>query len=181
LRSRGVISIRGNHDNAVASGVVSGFNARAAMAALWTRSHLDDDSLDYLRSLPLFLTVEAEGVRIHMTHGSPDDPLWEYVDPLTHSLVFARYLEGVKADVLALGHTHVPFVWQEERRLVFNPGSVGQPRNGDRRASFARLVVDKGSAYVERKTVEYDFAKAARRIRDAGLPSQLAARLLQGA
>ncbi len=180
LRKNNVPSITGNHDQAAISGVTSGFNARAGMAAMWTIKQLNEESLRYLRELPLERRVEADGVRIYMTHGSPDDPLWEYVDPSTHSMVFDHYLGRLEADAIALGHTHIPFVWQNGRRLVFNPGSVGQPRNGDRRASFATLSIEGGVASVEETRLEYDFERAAAKIREAGLPEQHASRLFYG-
>jgi putative phosphoesterase len=180
LKERGVVTIAGNHDYAVATGDTAQFNARAAMAVLWTRNRLDKATLAFLRDLPLQRRVELEGVSVGMVHGSPDDPLWEYVHPATHEFVFTRYLDKAGADVLALGHTHVPFVWKGGGRLVFNPGSVGQPRNGDRRASFARLLTGGGKPEVQEVKVEYDCERAAAKIRDAGLPDQLASRLLLG-
>ncbi|HUI86903.1 MAG TPA: metallophosphoesterase family protein [Nitrososphaerales archaeon] len=181
LKENEILCIAGNHDRAVSTGDTSGFNARAAMAAIWTRRQLQPSSLAFLEGLPLERKLGFDGVRVHMAHGSPDDQLWEYVDPATHSLVFARYLDRVGADALALAHTHIPYVWKNGGRLVFNPGSVGQPRDGDRRASFATLVSGDGDVRVDNVRVEYDCEKAAAKIRESGLPDQLASRLLVGA
>ena len=116
-----------------------------------------------------------------MAHGSPDDPMWEYVLPSTHSDLFDYYLKKVGADVMALGHTHQAFEWRGEGGgLVFNPGAVGQPRNGDTRASFAILSVESGKVEVEIRQVEYDIERAAKKIVESGLPPSLASQLLSG-
>ncbi|HYA56752.1 MAG TPA: metallophosphoesterase family protein, partial [Nitrososphaerales archaeon] len=116
----------------------------------------------------------------YFTHGSPDDRLWEYVDPRTHSDLFGFYLSKLGVGLIGLGHTHVPYVWKEKGRVVFNPGSVGQPRDGDPRASFAVLSVDEQEVRVGVRRVAYDIKKAASRIREAGLPESHATRLFSG-
>jgi putative phosphoesterase len=180
LRRHHVKGVRGNHDEAALTGRTSHFNARAAMAAVWTAGALTPDSREYLGSLPLELRSESEGMSIYMTHGSPDDRLWEYVYPQTHSGVFVRYLTMTSADLVALGHTHIPFEWEEDAGIVLNPGSVGQPRDRDWRASYSTVEVRGGKATVENHRVEYDVELAASKIRKAGLPGELAARLASG-
>jgi putative phosphoesterase len=136
LRDVGATCVIGNHDQASLEGDVGEFNPRAAMAATWTSQHLTDESRAFLGSLPREVATEIGGKRVYMVHGSPDDPMWEYVRPSTHSDLFDYYLQKVNADVLALGHTHMAFQWRSDTGgVVFNPGSVGQPRNGDSRAS----------------------------------------------
>ena len=180
LREIGASALMGNHDYAVATGDPSGFNVRASMAVEWTRRVLEVRNLKYLQSLPKELIVELRGVKGHLTHGSPDDPLHEYVDPLTHSQLFGHYLAKLGARFLGLGHTHVPFVSVDAAGTVFNPGSVGQPRDGDRRASYAVVTETGGGIRVENFRIEYDFETAASKIRTAGLPVQLADRLNSG-
>ncbi len=180
LRERGVACIIGNHDFAVLSGEVSDFNARAMQAVTWTNRVLDEKNRRFLSGLPRSRTVEVGGKKVYMTHGSPDDNLWEYVFPSTHSDLLGFYLEKLGADVIALGHTHVPFVWKGKEGVVFNPGSVGQPRAGDPRASYATLEVDGGEVSVAHRSVEYDVSAAARKIVEAGLPEVLARRLFTG-
>jgi len=109
--------------------------------------------------------------------------MWEYVYPSTHTDLFDYYLKKVHADVMALGHTHMAFQWRgDSGGLVFNPGSVGQPRSGDRRASFAILSVGGGEPElgVEIRHVEYDVERAAKKILESGLPPSLASQLLSG-
>jgi putative phosphoesterase len=183
LKGMGATCVLGNHDQASLQGEVGDFNARAAMAAIWTSKHLSDESRAFLGSLPKEVSTEVGGKRLYMAHGSPDDTMWEYVLPSTHSDLFDYYLERVGADVMALGHTHQAFEWRSERGaggVVFNPGSVGQPRSGDIRASFAILSVEDGDVQVEIRQVEYDVERAAKKILDSGLPPSLASQLFSG-
>jgi putative phosphoesterase len=180
LREREVQTVMGNHDYAAVTGETESFNARAAMAARWTAKMLKGSNLAYLESLPRERRLrlgEAEG---YLTHGSPDDTLWEYVDPRTHWQLFGHYLERLHVRFLGLGHTHVPFVSDEVGGTVFNPGSVGQPRDGDRRASYVVVSVVGVAVKVDNFRVEYDHEAAALKIRAAGLPGQFADRLRSG-
>jgi putative phosphoesterase len=176
----GAKTILGNHDSAALSGDTSLFNAKAAMASIWTRSKLTEDSRRFLETLPEELRMQVEGVKLYFTHGSPDDHLWEYLDPRTDSDLFGNFLDRLKVDGIGLGHTHLPYVWKEGARVIFNPGSVGQPRDGDRRAAYAVVTVDGDSVSVELRRVQYDFEKAASKIREAGLPASHADRLSTG-
>ncbi|MDG7011291.1 MAG: metallophosphoesterase family protein [Nitrososphaerota archaeon] len=179
VRASGAKCLLGNHDWAALTGDTSMFNARPAMASIWTRKALTRESADYLRSLPPELKTEP-GVGAYFTHGSPDDRLWEYVEPRTHSDLFPHYLDKLKVRLVGLGHTHLPYVWSEGGRTVFNPGSVGQPRDGDPRAAFATLTIEAGACRVEVKRVEYDVGSASKKILDAGLPRSFAERLHSG-
>jgi putative phosphoesterase len=180
LKERGAVCIVGNHDYAALSADVGNFNARAGMAAVWTSRHLTDESRAYLTALPSERTESISGKKVYLTHGSPDDNLWEYVYEGTHRELFDFYLARMNVDAIALGHTHVPFVWSERRGVVFNPGSVGQPRAGDRRSSYAVLSVESGTITVATRSVEYDIESSAKKILDAGLPESFATRLFSG-
>jgi putative phosphoesterase len=180
LKERRVVCIIGNHDYAALSGDVGSFNARAGMAAFWTSRHLTRESRAFLEGLPKERKERLMEKSVYMTHGSPDDNLWEYVYESTHRDLFDFYLDKLSVDVVAVGHTHIPFVWSGDRGLVFNPGSVGQPRGGDRRSSYAVLTVESGVISVEHRSVEYDIESSARKIVEAGLPESLADRLFTG-
>jgi len=180
LREVDAVCVKGNHDEAVVTGNVSDFNARAGMAAQWTRRTLGQEALAYIASLPTSIRVALEDVEAYLTHGSPDDNLWEYVDPATHGDLLGYYLKRLGVGAIALGHTHLPYVWKGKEGTVFNPGSVGQPRDGDRRAAYAIVSVTNDELSVDLRRVEYDYVASAEKIRRVGLPPQLAERLLQG-
>ena len=180
VRRRGIGTIMGNHDWAAVSGDTSQFNARAAMSSIWTRGHLTSQNLEFIRTLVPEIRSSFEKAGAYFTHGSPDDRLWEYVDPRTHSDLFGHYLGKLGVGIIGLGHTHVPYVWKEKGKVVFNPGSVGQPRDGNPRASFAVLSVEELDVSVDIRRVEYDIEKAAAKIRRAGLPAVHAERLGTG-
>ena len=180
LRSVKARCILGNHDQAAVTGETSWFSPRAAMAALWTRKTLSEESASLIKSWPLTREVYVGDARVVCFHGSPDDPLREYVHPSSHRDVFPRMLANAGSPALALGHIHLPFVWRELEGVVFNPGSVGQPRDGDPRASYAVVSAAGGRLDVKLKRARYDVASAAARIMAAGLPRPLADRLSAG-
>jgi putative phosphoesterase len=178
IAKSGASSVLGNHDRAALDGDTGLFNAKAALSSSWTRRALSPSSLSFLSDLKETMRTRLGGSDAFFTHGSPDDHLWEYVDPATHHLLFGHYLARERAEIVGLGHTHIPYVWKEEKGVVFNPGSVGQPRDADWRASYAVVRVEDGQVEVEVKRREYDCKKAAQKIRAAGLPASFADRLL---
>ena len=180
VREAGAKTLLGNHDSAALTGDVSMFNPRAAMSSMWTRSKLSQESRRYLGGLPEEIRMRAGDFDFYFTHGSPDDHLWEYVDPRTESDLFGYFLSRLKVQAMGLGHTHLPYVWREEAGVAFNPGSVGQPRDGDRRAAYALVEVRAKSVEVRINRVDYDFERAASKIRAAGLPPSHADRLATG-
>lgn len=174
LRERGALIVTGNHDRAVATGQgLELFNPVARAAAEAHRSWLSAEQRDLLASLPLTI-APSEGYEI--CHGSPRDPLWEYV---FDARVAALSMTATSASRCCVGHTHVParFV-TGDGKLMVNPGSVGQPRDGDARAAYALL--DVATASVEFQRVEYDVRETQRRMRARGLPEALAERLRFG-
>jgi len=177
---RGFRCVAGNHDDAVVTGDVQGFNPYAAKAISINRLLLDDEDRPWLGRLPVRLTLSLEGVEVAVFHGSPRDPLNEYIFPTEAEIRAAEFLELTDADLLILGHTHVPYVQVSGRRLVVNPGSVGQPRDGDPRASYMVIDVEEGEVAVAHKRVEYDVDDVASRMRRLGLPEMLAVRLFHG-
>jgi diadenosine tetraphosphatase ApaH/serine/threonine PP2A family protein phosphatase len=187
------VCLAGNHDLVVNGQIdMSVFAHDAAAAAIWSRNVLSDEALEMLRQLSP--SGEREGVALY--HASPRDPVWEYVlDSRTAELC----LEVQGADLALIGHSHVPLAYtrgqgQGERarggyaetgtidlgegRWLVNPGSVGQPRDGDPRAAY--MVLDLDTRTATWKRVPYDIAAAQQAILDAGLPPSLAARLAEG-
>ncbi len=180
VRMHGFRCIAGNHDAAVVSGETWGFNPYAAEAVHINRRLLSLDAIRWLGGLPQSLSLEVEGVRIALYHGSPRDPLNEYIFPHEAYIYADRLLEMAGADLLLLGHTHVPYLIEVDDRRLANPGSVGQPRDGDPRASYMLIEVDGGEVSIHHRRVEYDIDEVAERMRRLGLPEFLASRLYYG-
>jgi diadenosine tetraphosphatase ApaH/serine/threonine PP2A family protein phosphatase len=174
LAERGARLVAGNHDRAVATGLgLELFNPAARRAALLHREWLRAEERDLLAALPLTLAA-ADGYTV--CHGSPRDPLWEYVFDVRTA---AAAMRSAATPHCCNGHTHVPAVYElAGGRRMINPGSVGQPRDGDPRAAYAWL--DSASAAVELRRVEYDIARTQDRMRARGLPDMLAERLAYG-
>jgi diadenosine tetraphosphatase ApaH/serine/threonine PP2A family protein phosphatase len=191
LRDLGAVAVRGNHDAAAVGGdEIEWFNPDARSAMEWTRRRLAAPTRDWLAALPARLTVGP----YLLVHGSPREPLWEYVV----SIPIARANLATMIEQIGLhGHTHVPMVYAEHdgrveaiapstgstfqlegRRALVNPGSVGQPRDGDPTSSYLAIDTDAGRCTWQR--VAYDIASVQAAMGDAGLPRRLAERLSFG-
>lgn len=175
------VALLGNHDYAVVNGDVEGFSANAAIAVEWTRRKLNEVSRGYLAALKPSATIHREGRTLALFHGSPRDPLNEYVFPGVPVAVGRSLVKDASASIVLLGHTHIPMLYRFEDDILANPGSVGQPRDGDHRASFALLTLSQGEVRFEVQRVEYNVDLVAKRILSSGLPSFLAERLYIGA
>jgi putative phosphoesterase len=171
--------VMGNHDCAVSTGDTSGFVPHAVQAVEWTRKNISPENLSYIASLRTKVTCTTDGAKIAITHGSPRDPLNEYIYPDTAEFILRSLVEDSGGSILLLGHTHVPFVRKFDSMLLGNPGGVGQPRDGDARASYAILEPFAEPEFQIHRVV-YDVDAAARRIIAAGLPKLLADRLHLG-
>jgi putative phosphoesterase len=179
-RLRPTIVLMGNHDCAVVTGDVEGFSSHASAAVEWTRREISGVSLHYLAALKPSARLEREGVTLALFHGSPRDPLSEYVFPGLPERAYRSLVETAAANIVLLGHTHMPMLYRINGGVLANPGSVGQPRDGDYRASFALLTISQGEVSFEVQRVEYDVSSVADRIIGSGLPSFLAERLYIG-
>jgi predicted phosphodiesterase len=115
-----------------------------------------------------------------MYHGSPREPLDEYVFPGTPEFILRSMVEYAGVDILMLGHTHMPMQVDMGSRYVLNPGSVGQPRDGDPRASYLILDLDDGHVRFELRRINYDIDSAAEKILSKPVPKFLADRLYLG-
>ncbi len=201
-RKLGNIFVRGNHDKACSgAGTMEDFNPIAGLAAIWTRTVLRKENLEWLRALPQG-PAPIDGLEgVQLVHGSPIDED-EYLLLLPDAL---RSLDESKPVLTFFGHTHVQggffagpddtaairpvynshgnsekflFKLRKGVRYLINPGSVGQPRDGDWRAAFA--LFDTEAYTVAYHRTKYDLAGAQKRIIDADLPERLATRLAQG-
>ena len=168
-------SILGNHDRAAIADDTSGMNPLAAAAAVWTAEALTPDSKEFISSLKQSSSIEGRrSTTIKMFHGSDVDPDEYVFDEMVDEAMLLR----CDADFVLLGHTHIPFMRTFDAGIVANPGSVGQPRDGDPRASFATLDTEKREVVIHR--LEYDIRSASDSILEAGLPMMLASRLFVG-
>jgi len=186
------LCLAGNHDLGVLAEVpLEDFSDEAAASALWTREVLEDDTHHYLATLNP--QASADEPEVELFHASPHDPVWEYI--LDIGAAEAAF-ELTRAPLVLVGHSHVPLIARLEDkvtaghapegtevdlsrgRILLNPGSVGQPRDGDWRAAYLLLDFDGGTASFRR--VEYDVERTQEEIRAAGLPESLAERLRHG-
>lgn len=187
------ICVAGNHDwAAMGQWHLDDFNTDARLAHLWTREELTLISREYLQQLPLRL--EQEGFTL--VHGSPREPLWEYLLDLGEAIISFSHFS---TPFCLVGHTHLPLMFVLDpdtgrphamvpeietpiplrgRRMILNPGSVGQPRDGDPRASYA--ILDTEAMTWELRRVPYPIEITQERMRARGLPRRLIARLEVG-
>jgi putative phosphoesterase len=163
-------AIRGNHDHGVAQGIdvagESGYRylTRVSRPAVWDA--LGAEERRYLLQLPVTQRLTLDGRRYLMVHATPRDPLDEYLmkDPST----WARRVHNSDVDVVLVGHSHMQFCLDADGVKVVNPGSVGQPRDGDPRAAYAVIEGDK----VELKRVQYPVDETIARVEASSLPER---------
>ena len=167
VRENAHYTVRGNHDHGVAHNVVVqgkvGFKYLTSVTRTLSRERLSKENLRFLGQLPVSIMMSVETTRFLLVHASPRDPLDEYSP--ADAEFWSRRLQNVDVDVVCVGHTHMPYVLQVGDKLVINPGSVGQPRDGDPRASYAVIEDHK----VELKRVEYPVEKTLEVIRASSL------------
>ena len=189
-------ALSGNHDWAALGKLdLDSFNDVARAAAEWTTAHLEPEIRSYLDALPPRLDIDG----FTLAHGSPRNPIWEYLE---HSSQGPPNFAAFEAPVAFVGHTHVPRILaqasgdhnsstrvemphsgqvinlREGGRRIVNPGGVGQPRDGDSRAAYGLWDSETGTFTFRR--VPYDVARTQEKILAAGLPPMLAARLSYG-
>jgi diadenosine tetraphosphatase ApaH/serine/threonine PP2A family protein phosphatase len=195
VRDRCDTCLVGNHDLAVLGELdVSAFSSAAAEAVTWTQEHSQESTFEFLRELE----PAGERAEVALFHASPRDPIWEYVLSIEQA---TDCLELQPQRVALIGHSHVALFFSgpdsdgdgdvrgvqaldgstldlEQGRWLVNPGSVGQPRDGDPRAAWLELDTEESTARYHR--VEYDIDLAAKTITEAGLPKHLGDRLYVG-
>jgi len=192
LRELDHVVVMGNHD-AAAAGVISmrEFNSDARRSIQWTIRQLRDDNMKYLKEMPEHLEHE----HVYLVHGSPSDPIWEYI--LTPEQAQEAF-NFTKQQIIFVGHSHIQMVFAHRKegepiagrpeddyalrigsnRMLINPGSVGQPRDGDPRAAYAILDVDR--ELIEFHRVQYDIEKTQQMMRAIGSSEWLIQRLSYG-
>ncbi len=144
----------------------------------WTRQHTGAATRQYLAELPAQLYIEEQGLTILFTHGSPERPN-EYLGADTPEERLIELFEGTGADIMVVGHTHLPLVREVGERLLVNPGSVGAPKDGDPRASY--LILDtEGQFRAEHVRVTFDVESFAQVCVSSGLPKSQATAFTRG-
>ena len=188
-----IISLSGNHDWAALDKLdVEDFNPDAQQAIRWTQSVLTPDNRAYLAGLP----AAGQLGDFTLAHGSPRHPVWEYI---IDTIIACENFEHFNTAYCLVGHTHAACIFSQlslngrchlrlpeygvpmklgEQRLIVNPGSVGQPRDADPRAAYA--ILDDEARTWEAHRVAYPIVQTQARMRDAGLPPRLIARLSYG-
>jgi predicted phosphodiesterase len=167
LRARGIFSLRGNHDDYLAGGSDCPRSTSANRCLDYQRKVISSENLEWLKSLKPRGVLEG----LDIAHGGWNDPLDEYVLPSND------YFECREGSYFASGHSHVACVWRGKSKSYCNPGSVGQPRDGNWRAAFA--IWDGSSFQLHR--VEYDLEATCRSMREAGFDSYYFENLKSGA
>jgi predicted phosphodiesterase len=192
LRQYPCLCVAGNHDRA-ATGDIStdDFNPEAADAAHWTSQHISVEDKDFLHNLP----EKIEKDDFTLVHGSPREPLWEYVLSLDSVRENFKYFN---TSCCLIGHSHQPLLFRQSvkgelslkrlqdreviqlgaERLIINPGGVGQPRDSDPRAAYA--LYDSDAKTISLHRVAYDIKSVQQRMIQAGLPLRLVVRLSYG-
>ncbi|MGI8547158.1 MAG: metallophosphoesterase family protein [Gemmatimonadaceae bacterium] len=154
VQKNALISMQGNHDRAYGENVPARcrpqFRWLSDAVAPLTWRNLDTEKLKYLAALPRWAVLDIEGRKHAFLHATPKDPLYEYMGPDPKQ--WAAELGGLDVEVLVVGHTHLQFALSVGKVEVVNPGSVGQPKDGDPRAAF--LLIENGVWKLER--VAYD-------------------------
>lgn len=171
LRMKGITVIRGNHDNAVAFKVDCQCGYKYKYLSIATREYtwkiLDQARIEYLQKLPLLIREEIDGKSFYLTHASPRS-MFEYIKPETPDdeiqNMINEAMEPVEAEFLVVGHSHIPMNRKLGNLKIINPGSVGQPRDGDPRASCA--VFDTENGDVEHLRLNYDLDSVCAKIRE---------------
>jgi putative phosphoesterase len=170
VQDNATAAVRGNHDHAVAQKIVArggtGFRQLAAATRPLQWKVLSPRHLKYLARLPVTRHVRLGETRFALVHATPRDPMDEYLvdDPAG----WQARLNGIDADILCVGHSHIQFHFEMNGVQVLNPGSVGQPRDGDPRAAYA--IIDDGKVHLRR--VAYDIDATLAHLRQAGIDEE---------
>jgi len=162
--------VRGNHDHAVAHFVngrgEDGYRYLARVSREWMWKQLSSEQLRYLAKLPVSLDVRHETGTVHLYHATPRDAMDEYLGP--DERAWHERVQSLHGQLLCVGHTHLPFLLQLGERMVLNPGSVGQPRDGDPRAAYAIIE----GTRVQLNRVEYPIERMVAAIRGTDWPAR---------
>jgi putative phosphoesterase len=163
--------VRGNHDNAIGRDMDCGCSVKykelSEEGKIFTKNILSAGEKDFLGNLPITLNIEVEGKKFLLSHGSPNGDMYKYLRPDVTDKEMESELRDIDADIVFIGHTHLPMVREIHGITIVNPGSVGQPRDGIPMASYA--VWEDGR--VEIKRVRYDIEATVKGLLATNIPS----------
>ena len=165
--------VRGDHDHALAYGIGCGSSLDLRELSMktreWGEGLVASDEVGFLRRLPLENYVILDGLKFRLMHGSPRDRLYRSTISDIEEFETENEFGEINTDFILVGHSHKPFIRQLGRVTVLNPGSVGQPRDFNPRASYA--VIEDGKAIIKR--VRYDIEKTVRDLEKSSLPKDV--------
>ena len=167
-------SIYGNHDKGVITRDLSLFDHYAKVAIEWTINTITHENLEYLKSLKAKDFFLIDGMRILVVHGSVSNEN-DYIYPKD---LYPNILRNNDVDVIILGHTHIQFIVEFDEGFIFNPGSVGQPRDNNPLSAYA--IFDTTSKDIKLRRTKYNINKMIQHINYANLPKELGFRLKSG-
>ncbi|WP_437193031.1 metallophosphoesterase family protein [Planctomicrobium sp. SH527] len=169
VRRNADVCVRGNHDHAIAQYIAAtgttGFRRLAGVTRPQHWDLLNSRHLKFLGRLPVTAYFRESDLRLFLLHATPRDPMDEYLTNDAEG--WRQRLTDIDADIVCVGHSHMPFHLELDGIQVLNPGSVGQPRDGDWRASYA--IIEDGQVSLHR--MEYDLDAAIQQMRTTGIPS----------
>ncbi len=176
VRDHADVAVRGNHDTAVALGVscrsAPAFRRLSEESRRLTVPMLPEEDRELLAGLPLRASLEIDGVRLALLHAAPADPLYQYL-PASDVEGWRTAVAGIDADLVLVGHTHLPVILELGGKKMVNPGSVGLPRDGDPRACYA--LIEDGRPVLKR--IAYDLERTIADLRAWGLPDDVSRKL----
>jgi len=165
--------VRGDHDHALAYGIGCGCSLDLRELSMktreWGEGLIASDEVGFLRRLPFENHATLDGLKFRLLHGSTRDRLFRSITTDIGEFEIENELGGINTDFILVGHSHKPFIKQMGKVTVINPGSVGQPRDFNPRASYA--VIEDGNATINR--VRYDIEKTVRDLEKSSLPKEV--------
>jgi len=163
--------IQGNHDNALINDLPCNDNYIGNKSLEYTKDLISQENLEKLKKAPLEKTLEFDGIKFKCLHGGPNDILTEYVYPDSD---FSKLL-NFEEDYVILAHTHIPMIIKNK---ILNPGSCGQPRDGDPRASY--ILFDTETQTPQIKRIEYNIDLVYQKTKEYGMQKEMGEMLYHG-
>jgi len=181
IHAKANVVVRGNHDHAIGFNedprCSKPFREMADAMKEYTRSVLSSKHRQFLRGLPLRAERDVDGVRVVLCHAIPSDPLFAYCLP--DSDRWQPELEQANADILLVGHTHIPFARELGQRKVVNPGSLGQPKTASPAARYAMWDTAQGRGGIELRCFDYPFGRTIAQVEALPIKHELRLRLAE--